>query len=56
MFVISNFINSKFNNWQKSRIKEIAVFEDFIKSIQNLDNINAAKLVVAIKQGSILAN
>jgi len=49
-------LSDKINTWMKKNNKEITVFSEFIKSIQCLDDIDSAKLVVATKQSSILIN
>lgn len=49
-------LKDKIDKWMKKNSKEISVFTAFIQSIQSLDDIDSAKLVVATKQSGILIN
>jgi len=49
-------IKEKISKWLQKNNKEVLVFSAFIKSIQCLEDIDTAKLIVATKQSSILVN
>ncbi|MCH9753925.1 MAG: NAD-glutamate dehydrogenase [Alphaproteobacteria bacterium] len=49
-------IKAKISKWLQRNNREVLVFSEFIKSIQCLEDIDSAKLIVATKQSSILIN
>lgn len=49
-------IKEKITKWMEKNKKEVAVFSEFINSIQCLEDIDSAKLIVATKQSTILVN
>ena len=49
-----NNIKDKCNVWESKHQKELDVFSEFITTLQSSNELNSAKLVVAIKQSAIL--